>query len=123
MDHDKKHGEGTLCLGKTGDMESAAEGRTTKLTSPTTSTVAVPAAMEATYAATTIQTPAVGKQCISDGPGYSAPAVTILATAGNVHAAATTATTWISATVECGSMTGRSGSIVTAGAVLGMSRD
>ena len=109
MDHDKKHGEGTLRLGKTGDMESAAEGRTTQMAAPTTATVAAPAEMEATYAATTIPTPAAGKQCISDGPGFSDPAATIPATAGNVHAAATAATTWISVTVECGSMTGGSG--------------
>ena len=109
MDHDKKHGEGTLCLGKTGDTESAAEGRTTQMAAPTSATVASSAAMEATYAATNIPTPAAGKNCISDGPGSSAPAATIPATTGNVHAAATAATTWISATVECGSMTGRSG--------------
>ena len=78
------------------------------MAAPTIATVAAPAAMEATYAATSIPTPAAGKQCISDGPGYSAPAVTILATAGNVHAAATAATTGISTTVECRSMTGKS---------------
>ena len=110
MDHDKKHGEGTLHLGKTGDIESAAEGRTTQLAAPTTATVAAPVAMEATYAATTIPTPAAGKQCISDGPVSSDPAATIPATAGNVHAAATAAATWISETVECEIMTGRSGS-------------
>ena len=48
MDHEKKHGEGTLCLGKAGDMESAAEGWTTQLAAPTTASVAAPAAMEAT---------------------------------------------------------------------------
>ena len=74
MDHDKKHGEGTLCLGKTGDMESAAERRTTQMAASTTATVAAPAAMEATYSATTIPTLAAGKQCISDGPGSSSPA-------------------------------------------------
>ena len=40
MDHDKKHGEGTLRLGKVGNMEGAAEGWTIQL--------AAPAAMEAT---------------------------------------------------------------------------
>ena len=109
MDHDKKHGKGTLRLRKTGNMESAAERRTTQMAAPTTATVAAPAAMEATYAATTIPTPAAGKQCISDGPGYSAPENSVPATAGNVHAAATAATTGISTTVECRSMTGRSG--------------
>ena len=48
MDHEKNHGKGTLRLGKTGDMESAAEGRTTQLAAPTTASVAAPAAMEAT---------------------------------------------------------------------------
>ena len=93
-------------------MEGAAEGWTIQLESPstaTTATVAAPAAMEATYAATTIPTPAAGKQCVSDGPGSSAPAATLLAAAEKVHAAASAATTWISATVECGIMTGRSG--------------
>ena len=79
------------------------------MAAPKTATVAAPAAMEATYAAATIPTPAAGKQCISDGPGYSSPENSVPATAGNVHAAATAATTWISATVECGSMIGRSG--------------
>ena len=79
------------------------------MAAPTTATVAAPASMEATYAATTIPTPAAGKKCISDGPGYSAPATTVTATAGNVHAAATAATTGISTTVECRSMTGSSG--------------
>ena len=109
MYHDKNHGKGTLRLGKTGDMESAAEGRTTQMAAPTTATVAAPTAMEATYAATTIPTPEAVKQCISDVPGYSAPAATVPATAGNVHAAETAATTWISTTVEYRSMTGRSG--------------
>ena len=112
MYHDKKHGEGTLRLGKAGDMEGAAEGWTIQLaaqSTATTETVAVPVAMEANLAATTIPTPAAGKQCVSDGPGSSAPAATTPATAGNVHVAAAAATTWISATVECRSMTGRSG--------------
>ena len=109
MDHDKKYGKGTLLLRKTGNMESAAERRTTKMAAPTTAPVASPAAMEATYAATSIPTPAAGKQCISDGPGYSAPATTVTATEGNVHAEATAATTGISTTVECRRMTGRRG--------------
>ena len=78
------------------------------MAAPTTATVAAPEAMEATYAATTIPTTAAGKHSISDGPGSSAPAAIIPATAGNVHATATAATTWISATVEYRSMTGRS---------------
>ena len=109
MDHDKNHGKGTLRFRKTGNMESATERRTTQMAAPTTATVAAPSAMEATYAAKTIPTPAAGKQCISDDPGYSAPAATVPATAGNVHAAATATTTGISTTVECRSMTGRSG--------------
>ena len=109
MDHDKKHGKGTLRLRKTGNMESAAERRTTQMAAPTTATVASPAAMEATYAAATIPTPVAGKQCISDGPGYSAPANSVPATTGNVHAAATATATGISTTVECRSMTGSRG--------------
>ena len=79
------------------------------MAAPTTETVAAPAAMDATYAATTIPAPAAGKQCISYGPSYSAPATTVPATAGNVHASATEATTGISTTVECRSITGRIG--------------
>ena len=93
---------------KTGNMESAAERRTTQMAAPTTATVAAPAAMEATYTSATIPIPAAGKQCISDGPSYSAPANSVPATAGNVHASTTAATTGISTTVECRSMTGRS---------------
>ena len=101
-------------------MEVSSAGWKIKLAAPSTAmpgttqpateaTVASPAAMEATYAATTIPTPAAGKQCVSDGPGSSSPAATIPATSGNVHAAATAATTCILVTVECRSMTGRSG--------------
>ena len=52
----------TLRIRKTGNMESAAERRTTQMAAPTTATVAAPTAMEATYAAATIPTPAAGKQ-------------------------------------------------------------
>ena len=51
MDHDKKHGEGTLCIGKAGNMEGAAERWTIQLAAPATAataTVTAPAAMEAT---------------------------------------------------------------------------
>ena len=59
MDHDKKHGEGTLRIGQAGDMEGAAAGWTIQLAAPATTTtgttqpataatVAAPAAMEAT---------------------------------------------------------------------------
>ena len=108
MDHDKKHGKGTLRLRKTGNTENSAERRTTQMAAPKTATVAAPAAMEATHSAATIPTPSAGKQCISDGPGYSDPANSVPATTGNVHAAAAAANTGISTTVECRSMTGRS---------------
>ena len=59
MDHDKKHGEGTLRIGQAGDMEGAAAGWTIQLSAPSTAmpgttqpataaTLAAPAAMEAT---------------------------------------------------------------------------
>ena len=51
MEHDEKHGEGTICIGKAGDMEGAAERWTIKLAAPataTTATVTTPEAMEAT---------------------------------------------------------------------------
>ena len=59
MDHDKKHGKGTLRILQAGDMEGAVAGWTIQLAAPstatprttqpeTTATVASPAAMEAT---------------------------------------------------------------------------
>ena len=38
MDHDKKHGEGTLRIVQAGDMEGAAAGWTIQLAAPSTAT-------------------------------------------------------------------------------------
>ena len=59
MDHDKKHGEGTLCIGQASEMEGATSGWTIQLAAPSTATpgttqpataatVAAPATMEST---------------------------------------------------------------------------
>ena len=63
---------------------------------------------EPTTSATTIPAATAGTQRIPDGT-TTAPAATVPTTTGNSHATAAATPKWIPATVECGSVKGRSG--------------
>ena len=118
MDNDKTNGERKICIRQASGMESTAAESTTQLaaTATTEADPLIPQAEMAsteaatagtTTSATTIPAATAGTQRIPDGTTIS-PEATVPTTTGNLHATAAATPKWIPATVECGSVKGRS---------------